>query len=331
MKDVIIDGQPESELGQTLGQKIVRFFRWLLVLVVLLVIAAVVFVGYNLSKLSVNPFDLNSLAQTNGRTNILVLGTDNPGYPGQGLTDTMMVLSINHSTHQVAMISVPRDLRVAIPGQYTTKINAANELGGPQLAEQTVADTLGIPIHYYILTDFTGLSQAVDDVGGLNVTVTSRLYDPEYPCANDQGNCGLDIEPGNYHMNGAMVLEYTRCRKGTCGNDFGRAARQQEIIQDLQTKLSQSHAYLNIGTDLALLTTLKTYAKTDLSTDNLVSVARSMKGVTNPIEFVYSTSPGGLLANGGGSDLVPIGGSFTAMQNIAQNIFTATLPKPADQ
>ena len=328
MKEVYIDGQPETDQPRSFGRKLVRILKWLLLLVVLVVIAVVAFVWVNLSKLSVNPLDFSGLSQTSGRTNILILGDGDPGHPGQTLTDTMMVLSINHTTHQVAMISIPRDLRVAIPGKYTTKINAANALGGPALAEQTVANTLAIPIHYYILTDFSGLKQAVDAVGGLDITVKDRLADSEYPCDTGGGICPLDIEPGNYHMNGAMILEYTRCRKGTCGNDFGRAARQQEVIEKLEAKVSQPKVYLNIKTDTALLTTLTTYAKTNMSSNNLVSLGRSMKGVTNPIQFVYNTSPGGLLVSGGGSDLVPAGGSFTPMQNLAQNIFTVTLPAP---
>lgn len=330
VKDVYIDGEPESELGASFSQKLGRSLRWLLVVVVLLVISAVIFVYYNLSKLSVNPLDLRGLAETGGRTNILILGVGDPGHPGQNLSDTIMVLSINHSTHQVALISVPRDLRVAIPGKYTAKINAANVLGGPKLAEQTVADTLGIPINYYILTDFSGLRQAVDVVGGLDITVKDRLYDPEYPCANDQGTCGINILPGNYHMNGDMILQYTRCRKGTCGNDFGRAARQQAVIEKLEAKITQPKVFLNLGADAALLTTLRTYAKTDLSSNNLVSVGRDMKAASSPIQFVYSTAPGGLLKNSGGSDLVPAGGSYAAMQNVAQNIFTTTLPKPTN-
>lgn len=312
--------------GLTLGQKIKRTLLIIAVAILMLVIGVIIFVYYNLTKLSVNPLDFKGLAQSGGRTNILVLGDGDPGHPGQTLTDTMMVLSLNHATHQVAMISIPRDLRVAIPGKYTAKINAANALGGPTLAEQTVSNTLGIPINYYILTDFSGLKQAVDAVGGLDITVTDRLYDPEYPCANDQGNCGLDIEPGTYHMNGDKILEYTRCRKGTCGNDFGRAARQQDVIEKLEAKIAQPKVYLNLKTDTALLTTLRTYVKTDMSANDLISLGRGMKGVTNPIQFVYSTAPGGLLTSGGGSDLVPAGGSYSAMQSLAQNIFTVTLP-----
>jgi len=317
-----------QEPGRSLGQKIKLGLGIFFGIIGLFVIAAIIFVWYNLAKLSVNPLDFKGLAATNGRTNILILGVDDPGYPGQELTDTIMVLSIDHTTKQVAMISVPRDLRVPIPGYYSTKINDANALGGPGLAEQTVANTLGIPINYYILTDFSGLKQAVDAVGGLDVTVKDRLSDPSYPCANDKGSCGLDIEPGNYHMNGATVLEYTRCRKGTCGNDFGRAARQQQIVKLLEAKVAQPKVYLNIKTDAALLTTLRSYAKTDLSSNDLVQLGYDMKRSTQTIYFVYSTSPGGLLVDGGGSDLVPAGGNFSGMQSLAQNIFTVQLPPP---
>ncbi len=315
----MIDGVPEGE-PRSFGSKLKRFFLIFGLVLLGLLIAGGIFVWYNLAKLSLNPLDFGALAQTDGHTNVLILGVGDPGHAGQTLSDTMMVVSIDHTNKHVTMISLPRDLRVPIPGHGSAKINDANAFGGPTLAEQTVANVLGIPIHYYIETDFTGLKQAVDDVGGLDITVTERLYDPEYPCPGDRGVCGVDIKPGNYHMNGDMVLQYTRCRKGTCGNDFGRAARQQEVIQKLQDKIAHPGIYLNLKTDAALLTTLRTYAKTDLSANDLVGVGLAMHRATNTTKFVFSTSPGGFLTNGGGSDLAPIGGNFSPIQHYVQTL-----------
>lgn len=303
---------------------LIRAVKYALLAVLIIVLAAGGFLAYNLAKLSVNPLSLGSMAETDGRTNILVLGIGDPGHAGQNLSDTIMLISVDHRSHRVAMISIPRDLRVDIPGYGYAKINQANSDGGPQLAEQTVANTLGIPVHYYLKTDFSGLKDVVDAVGGIDVTVTQELYDPEYPCANNENKaCGLDIKPGTYHMDGAQALEYTRCRKGTCGNDFGRAARQQEIITKLRDKVSQTSTYLNPQRDAAILTALRAHSQTDMSVNNLVQLALDMKGAQRTIRFVFNDGPGGLLTDAyGSSDLLPAGADFSAMQKLVQGIFT---------
>lgn len=324
-QDIMIDGEPlEDQRSGGFWRGVRRFFKYFFIVLALALVTAIIFIWYNLSKLSINPLDLGSLAATGGRTNILVLGIGDPGHPGQNLSDTLMVISIDHISGKVALISLPRDLRVPIPGHYSAKINQANALGGPKLAEQTVANTLGMPINYYVKTDFSGLKNLVDDVGGLDITVTSRLSDPEYPCADNENKvCGLDIEPGTYHMNGATVLEYTRCRKGTCGNDFGRAARQQDVIEKLQASIARPRVYLNPTTDAALLTTVRTYSQTDLSVGNMITVGRELHGAPQTIKFVFSTSPGGFLRDiPGSSDLGPTTGNFSAIQAYVQDIFS---------
>lgn len=318
--DVGPAGTPRRDWRSTARRALKYFFLTVLVLF----LAAAGFVAYNLAKLSVNPLTLGGMAQTDGRTNILVLGIGDPGHAGQNLSDTNLLISIDHRSNQVAMISVPRDLRVDIPGYGFAKINQANSDGGPQLAEQTVANTLGVPIHYYLKTDFSGLKDVVDAVGGIDVTVTQELYDSEYPCANDENKaCGIDIKPGTYRMDGAQALQYTRCRKGTCGNDFGRAARQQEVIGKLRDKVSQSSTYLNPQRDAAILTALRAHSQTDLSVNNLIQLAYDMKHAKRTIRFVFNNGPGGLLTDSfSSSDLLPKGGDFSAMQDLVQNIFT---------
>jgi LCP family protein required for cell wall assembly len=327
------DVSPTSQEKPTRAQVLRRALKYLLFAVIALIIIAVIFVVYNLSKLSVNPFDLGSMTRTNGRTNILVLGIGDPGHAGENLSDTIMLISIDHQSHQVAMISVPRDLRVNIPGYGFAKVNQANSDGGPKLAEQTLANTLGVPIHYYVKTDFAGLKDIVDAVGGIDITVTEELYDPEYPCADDENrSCGIDIKPGTYHMDGAQALQYSRCRKGTCGNDFGRAARQQEVITKLRDKVSQSSFYMNPKEVAGVLTALRAHSETDMSVNNLIQMGYDLHHAKQTIRFVFSDAPGGLLTDSrNSSDLLPADGDYSAMQNLAQNIFTSppiTSPAP---
>ena len=305
--------------------------KWLIWLVVLAIVAYVGFIAYNVVKISTQPLSLSGLStDATGRTNILILGEGDAGHAGEGLTDTIMVLSLNIRTHQVAQISVPRDLRVQIPGYGYGKINAANAYGGVQLAEQTVSNTLGIPINYYVLTNFDGLKTVVDAVGGLDINVKTPLIDADYPCDDNQYQaCGLDIEPGLQHMNGARVLEYTRCRKGTCGNDFGRAARQQEVLGLLRQKVLTVQTVLDPKRMSSLALGLRQSLTTNLGSVQLVQTAAAWQRSehNNPIQLVLSTAPGGYLVSASGSsDLLPAAGTFAAIQDRVSNIFTTVAP-----
>lgn len=308
-----------------------RFFLALLAMVLI----AIVFAGWfglrTLSGVSSNPYDLSGLsADIDGRTNVLILGKGDPGHAGQELSDSIMVVSFNKATKQVATMSIPRDTQAAIPGYGYRKINNANALGGSKLAAQTVSGLLDIPIDYTIVTNFTGLKQLVDAVGGVDVNVKEALIDDEYPCADNEWlSCGINIQPGMQHMDGAKVLEYTRCRKGTCGNDFGRAERQQEVIALVMAKLVQPRIWLNPLSATAVSNALRTGIETDLSGPNMIRLAWAWSHKQgDPISWVLSTAPGGLLTSGGGStNLVPVGGDYAAIQQQAAAIFTNP-PKP---
>src|SRR6185369_16536807 len=135
-----------------------------------------------------------------GRVNILVLGIGGAGHEAPNLSDTMMVISFDPKTKDAAMLSIPRDLYVKIPATSHTgvqygKINAANVYGGPELAARVVSNVIGVPIHYYVLIDFSGFRQAIDAVGGVDINVPTAIYDPDYPCDNERGGyCAFSIK-----------------------------------------------------------------------------------------------------------------------------------------
>jgi LCP family protein required for cell wall assembly len=290
----------------------------------------VVYVGYIatiVAKISTNPLNLSGLTvDQSGRTNVLVLGIGDPGHAGQNLSDTIMVLSYDSHSKRIAQVSLPRDLRVPIPGYGSAKINQANADGGPALAEQTVSNTLGIPINYYVKTDFTGLKDIVNAVGGIDLNVKDRLYDPEYPCDDDQYKvCGLDIEPGPQHMDGTKALQYVRCRKGTCGNDFGRAARQQEVLTLVRSKVVSWQVLLNPAKLIPIVTVVRNKVETDMGAWQLAEFGKDWQDASKnrPLNLVLSTSPGGYLVSAGGSsDLLPRDGTFAQIQAAVQNIFS---------
>ena len=316
--------QPKSPFGPRPKRHIGRKLLAIGLLVVgLLGIYALI----NLLRLSSNPFDFFSAlkGESEGRINILVLGVGDLGHAGQNLSDTNMIVSINTKTKQVAMIGIPRDLRVRIPGYGYGKINLAHANGGIDLARRVAEDTFGVPIHYYARANFTGLKEAVDAVGGIDINVKDKLVDPEYPCEkNESRSCGLKILPGLQHMDGATALKYARCRKGTCGDDFGRAMRQQEVLLGVRQRGLSAATLLNPLRLNQLSGALGDNVKTDLSINGGLRLWKMLKDTNKSqiMSIVFSTKPGEFLVSSSSSDLLPKGGDFGAIQQFVQNIFT---------
>ncbi len=180
------------------------------------------------------------------RVNILLLGIDKrDDEPIAGTrSDTMMLASIDPVSKSAALISLPRDMWVSIPGctygegciNGQQRINVAHAVGGPDLAARTVAADFGIPIQHYARVDFHGFQQMVDAVGGVVIDVDWPVKDDEYPTP-DYGYMRIYFGPGPQLMNGAQALEYARSRHGT--NDFARAGRQQKVILSVRNRVLQ--------------------------------------------------------------------------------------------
>jgi LCP family protein required for cell wall assembly len=190
-----------------------------------------------------------------GRVNILLLGGD-AGVGRSGIrTDTMIVLSIDPSTGWTAMFGIPRNLiDMPLPpgspaqgawacGDCFPKI--ANEIyewglerpdlfGGPNsganAAKSLIGYLLGIDIQYFALVDLDGFVDVIDAVGGVDIVVTERIYDTQYP--NEDGTFSvMDLQPGTYHMDGHLALYYARSRQGS--TDFDRMSRQRCVLEAL--------------------------------------------------------------------------------------------------
>lgn len=210
------------------------------------------------------------LKSTDGRTNFLVLGLDRRDGYSAGLTDTIIIASVDNLTDEVVMISVPRDLWVKIPAwdkvqAYYSKINSAYSLGemydyrggGNQLVKFILESNLAIPIHYAVRVDFNGFKKAIDTVGGVTIKVETGFDDYNYPITGKEDtNCpSLEASPdaapsylcrfehihfkaGEQKMNGETALKFVRSREGTNGegSDFARSQRQQKVIAAFKEK-----------------------------------------------------------------------------------------------
>lgn len=317
-------------------RKIMRIILIVLGVLALIAGAIALYLFLKAGKISTNPFDFSGKlkGEDEGRVNILLLGVGDPGHAGETLADTNMVVSINTKTnpHQIAMISLPRDLQVKIAGDGTGKLNEAHAYGetqkppsGIETSEKTIEDTLGIPIHYYVRANFSGLKQAVDAVGGIDINVKEPLIDTEYPCdKNENRSCGIKIAAGQQHMDGATALKYARCRKGTCGDDFGRALRQQEVITAIREKAVSLETLSNPSKVNGLIEAASSNIKTDLSLRNIQRLQEITKdiNVADITNVVFSIKPNGfLVASKTSSDLLPAGGGFEDIQKFMANIF----------
>lgn len=215
------------------------------------------------------------------RVNILLLGIDQRcDETGPTRTDSMMVVTIDPVGKSAAALSIPRDLWVEVPGFGVDRINSAHYIGelneypggGPVLAAETVAATLGVPIDYYVTVNFDAFVEVVDLIGGISITVPETIDDPKYP-DRCYGYDPFHIEAGMYQMDGETALKYARTR-ATFGGDVDRAARQQQVVQAVLDKvLSQNMIPQLLGQSLELWETFQDNVQTNLSLDQAIQLA----------------------------------------------------------
>lgn len=204
-----------------------------------------------LSCICVASFGVWVSGATGRGTNVLILGIDRR--PEQGYvvrSDVVMVAAARWREPSVALLSIPRDLYVEIPGVGQSRINTAHfygererEGGGPELAMETVARNFGVPVRHFVRVDFDGFSAVVDAAGGVDVEVAERIVDNAYP-TEDYGTTRIEIPAGPQHMDGEMALRYVRTRHAS--SDFDRAARQQQVVQALVKRMTAPQSWLRL-------------------------------------------------------------------------------------
>jgi len=221
------------------------------------------------------------------RTNILVMGIDRrPGEAFISRTDSMMLISVDVEDEKAAILSIPRDLYVVIPGYGRDRINTAfvygssgdNPAGGAALAMHTVEYNLGVHVDHYVLVDFSTVTKGINTLGGIYVYVPVEINDPTFPDMN-YGYDPLYIPAGSQHMDGSTALKYARTRHAD--NDFGRAARQQQVLLATRDKA------LGLGITSLLARAPELYKRvehgirTDLSLEQIVQLATTSSGIAS--------------------------------------------------
>jgi LCP family protein required for cell wall assembly len=198
--------------------------------------------------------------------NLLVIGSDrrsnDPSLGGR--SDTLMIVHIDPDQNYLSVLSLPRDLRVDIPGHGKGKLNTAFAFGGPALAVKTIKQTTGVDINHYLEVGFGAFTDIVDSLGGVYVDVDRRYYNPDYNYEP------INLYPGYRLLDGADALDYVRFRHDS-NLDFGRMERQQRFITALREQA--------MGWDLpfklpGLVSALFSNITTDLDANEIIRLAK---------------------------------------------------------
>ncbi|MGB7338016.1 MAG: LCP family protein [Phototrophicaceae bacterium] len=180
-------------------------------------------------------------------THILLIGAATEYSSNPGLTDTLMIVSVNPASQHIAIVSIPRDLYVYVPDFGMMKINQAyflaeqRETGtGIATLNATVEHNLGIIIDFYARVNFDSFPDLVDSVGGIDITVDCsiedwRLIEPDMDKTVEENWERFTLWSGLHHMDGDTALWYVRSRRSS--SDFDRHRRQQDVLRALWRRI----------------------------------------------------------------------------------------------
>jgi polyisoprenyl-teichoic acid--peptidoglycan teichoic acid transferase len=236
-----------------------------------------------------------------GSQPIVILAVGSGARPGDdvmhSLSDSLHLIYLNPDKHAAAMVGIPRDSWVDIPGHGTNKINGALVQGGPDLMVQTIEQHFGVHIDYWAITTFWGFKSMIDAIGGLTVDVPFRMYDTY---------AGVDLHAGVQKLDGAQALGFARDRHSMLQGDFTRqenggrlflaalAQFQKEYEKDPTALLTWiAEGMKNLGDQP------KGFAGTTLSVDEILQLAytvtaQPVKKVQNIVLPGSSQTMGGL-------------------------------------
>ncbi len=221
----------------------------------------------------------------------LIIGLDaRPGMINYN-TDVLIVAILNPETKKVSLLSIPRDVKVAVPGYGDHKINAIYSIGehekmlqenrgdtvtvsGIDLLLQSVSDFLEIPVKHYAFLDFKGFEAMIDKLGGVTVNVDRYMH-----YIGESDGTYINLRPGVQRLSGKQALDFARFRLSSDGNDsndFARNRRQQEIIRAFVDELKTINGLSNM---FGILNTAGDHIKLSLSKEEILPLILKYKGL----------------------------------------------------
>lgn len=176
--------------------------------------------------------------------NILLLGVEE--FNGASNTDCIIVATLNTKNGSLKLTSLMRDLYVEIPGYNNNKLNSVYSKGNIDLLYQTIKNNFGIDLEGYLLVDFSALEYIVDELGGIEVTLTKDEADYLNAKNYISNRKNRNVKEGTQTMNGNQVMGYCRVRNVSTGvesNDFGRTQRQRNVLNSVLKKVKKLNIF----------------------------------------------------------------------------------------
>ncbi|MDP4098317.1 LCP family protein [Paenibacillus sp. P96] len=254
--------------------------------------------------------------------NILLMGVDVRGTKKGEIprSDSMMVVSLDPEQQKIRLFSLLRDTYTEIPGYGANRINTAIT-HGPNTAMQAASDLLGIPVQYYVYTDFQGFIKLVDAIGGVDFEVEKDMY---YTSKADNHEYDINLKEGMQHLDGATALQYVRFRHDAL-SDYSRSSRQREFLAAVADKMQTTTTIAKLP---SILEQVNPYIDTNLAVTDMLKLASL--GYQSSFAGSEQVPPMNLLVEEriGGAAVLTIRNSDELKQYV-QDLFT-TVPASSD-
>jgi LCP family protein required for cell wall assembly len=233
-----------------------------------------------------------------GRINYLLLASDNDAKNQPGTApNTQVIIFVSFDTvrKQLYMVSIPRDLYVPIPGYITDKIDTAPGYGNLSTVIDTVKANFHVTIDHYAWVGLQGFVSIINSLGGVDIMVSHPMVENDFP--DDLNPLGptyairrFFIPAGPQHLDGVTALQYVRARHADLIGDIGRSERQQQVLLQLKHRMKD----MDISSFPGIVEDLKGEFETDLTTIDILSLARTVLGIdSNSIHHYYLDQPRG--------------------------------------
>jgi LCP family protein required for cell wall assembly len=228
-----------------------------------------------------------------GAQTFLVIGSDKRANEDEdpGRSDTTMLVRLDPDQGLISMMSIPRDLKVEIPGYGTGKFNEAYSYGGTKLTLRTVKALTGLPINHIVNVDFLGFAQGVYAIGCVYADVDRRYYHSNEGVPASEQYAEINVQPGYQLLCGKKALAYVRYRH--TDTDIVRSARQQEFLSAARSRVSAEDILFDKG---ELIEAFTDYTTSDISDGKtllevLKLLAASRNSTINEVHFPAELGP----------------------------------------
>ena len=280
-----------------------HILAWIISIVAVLAVGALAYFGYVYFKTK-NAFDQTYDSKTkvsikkgefNGKKKfaVLLMGTDTGALnrtEKRGRTDTIILAIVNPQKKRYSLISIPRDTMAQMVNPSSSssssssdsssnkltveKINAAYSIGGAKMAMATVSKLINVPVKYYVVINMGGIMKMISYVGGINIRPKLSFEYSGYVFKKDQLT----------HMGGAGALAYSRMRYDDPQGDYGRQARQRQVIVALIKKAISVGSLTNLD---SILTSFSGNVKTNLTFSALQLIALNYRACAKIVKSGY--------------------------------------------